>query len=30
MSNENQAKGIESVDKDLIKVLMTTEEFNVW
>jgi len=30
MSNENQGKWIESVDKDLIKVFETTEEYKAW
>ena len=30
MSNENQGKWIESVDKDLIKVLETTKEYKAW
>ena len=28
--NENQGKWIESVDKDLIKVLETTKEYKAW
>ena len=30
MSNKNQGKWIESVDKDLIKVFETTEEYKAW
>ena len=30
MSNENQGKGIERVDKDLIKMLQTTDEYKAW
>ncbi len=30
MSDENQGKWIESVDKDLIKVFETTEEYKAW
>jgi|GEM_PF-1048843 len=30
MSNENQVKWIESVDKDLIKLFETTEEYKAW
>jgi hypothetical protein len=30
MSDKNQGKGIDNIDKDLIKVFETTEEYNVW
>lgn len=30
MSNENQGKWINRVDKDLIKVFETTQEYKVW
>ncbi len=30
MSNENQGKWIERVDKDLIRILETTEEYKAW
>jgi hypothetical protein len=30
MSNENEDKWIERVDKELLKVFKTTEEYNVW
>jgi hypothetical protein len=30
MSDENQGKWIECVDKDLIKMLETTEEYKAW
>ncbi|MBI5680303.1 MAG: hypothetical protein HZC47_05375 [Methanobacterium sp.] len=30
MSNENQGKGIERADNDLIKALETTEEYKAW
>lgn len=30
MSNENQGKCISHVDKDLVKVLETTEEYKAW
>jgi hypothetical protein len=30
MSNENQGKWIERIDKDLIKALETTQEYKAW
>jgi len=30
MSDKNQGKGIDNIDKDLIEVFKTTEEYNAW